>query len=148
MKKYISIIITLLCAVSVFAQDDADSKAGNRQKFRQEELNYIESKNILSSEQFAKFSEAYTEYREGLKKIRQENAIMRPQDGEEVTEQQAKANVNAFVQKTIQRANLNKEYIEKLQGFMTNKQILKIQDAQAKFKREKFKELNAKSEKK
>lgn len=148
MKRYISIIVTLLFAVSVFAQDDANSKTGNRQKFRQEELNYIESQNILSPEQFAKFSEAYTEYREGLKKIRQENAIMKPQDGEEVTEQQAKANVEAFVQKTIQRANLNKEYIEKLQGFMTNKQILKVQDAQAKFKREKFKELNAKSEKK
>lgn len=145
MKKYISIIISLLCAVSVFAQDDADSKAGNRQKYRQEELNYIESKNILTSEQFEKFSTAYAEYRDELKKIRQENAIMKPQDGEEVTEQQAKANVDAYVQKTLQRANLNKIYIEKLQSFMTNKQILKVQDAQAKFKREKFKEIQNKN---
>ena len=145
MKRYISIIVTLLFAVSVFAQDEADIKTEARQKYRQEELKYIESKNILSPEQFTKFSEAYTEYREGLKKIRQENAIMKPQDGEEVTEQQAKANVEAFVQKTIQRANLNKDYIEKLQGFMTNKQILKVQDARAKFKREKFKEIQNKN---
>ncbi len=147
MKRYISIIVTLLFAVSVFAQNEADIKTEARQKYRQEELNYIESKNILTSEQFEKFSTAYAEYRDGLKKIRQENAIMKPQDGEEVTEQQAKANVDAYVQKTLQRANLNKIYIEKLQSFMTNKQILKVQDAQAKFKKEKFKELKVKSEK-
>jgi hypothetical protein len=142
MKKYISIIISLLCVATVFAQEDTNSKAGTRQKYHQEELKYIESKNILTEEQFAKFTEAYTEYRNSLKKIRQENAILKPQDGEDITEQQAKSNVDALVNKMTQKTDLNKEYILKLQGFMTNKQILEVQKAQSKFKREKFKELS------
>lgn len=145
MKKYITIIISLLCVATVFAQEETNSKADARQKYRQEELNYIESINILTSEQFEKFSTAYVEYRDGLKKIRQENAIIKPQDGEEVTEQQAKSNVDAYVQKTLQKANLNKIYIEKLQSFMTNKQILELQKAQDRFKKEKFKEIQNKN---
>lgn len=144
MKKHIIFLVALFFTVTVFAQEAPECKKKAREDYRQEELKYIENSNILTQEQFEKYSEAYKEYRNNIRKIRQENAIVKAQDGEEITEEQAASNVNAAVNKTIARGELYKSYITKLQRFMTNKQILGIQAAQDKFKREKFRELQNK----
>lgn len=144
MKKYITLLTALFFTVTVFAQEAPESKKHAREDYRQEELKYIENSNILTSEQFEKFSQAYIEYRNNIRKIRQENVIVKAQDGEEITEEQAASNVNAAVKKTTARGELYKAYINKLQSFITNKQILEIQAAQERFKREKFREIREK----
>lgn len=144
MKKYLLLLTVLFATVATFAQSCAEQQ-NYRKNYREGELKYIESQNIMTEAEFAEFTVVYNNYNADRSTVRKENKLIKPEQGVELTDEQAAFNVQAKVNKTVKSAELYKNYIATLQTKLTNKQILAIEQAQAKYKKIKFKELSKKS---
>jgi len=139
MKRYIIIFATLFFTLCAFAQN---SEYHNfRKEYREGEIKFIKAQNIMSDAEFESFTTIYNNYKEARSKVRQENKAITPEEGKELTDEQAAYNIQAKITKQEKFAKLYKEYIESLQTRLTNKQILLIDQAQKKYKKIKFKEL-------
>jgi len=140
MKKYILLLTTILFSVAIYAQSE-ESKKEYRKHYREGEIKFIQAQEIMSDAEFAEFSVIYNKYKDERKKVRQENKQLKPDEGVELTDEQAAYNLQAKVNKTVKFAELYKVYIAELRTKLSDKQILAIEQAQAKYKKIMFKQL-------
>lgn len=144
MKKYLLLLTVLFATVATFAQSCAEQQ-NYRKNYREGELKYIESQNIMTEAEFAEFTVVYNNYNADRSTVRKENKLIKPEQGVELTDEQAAFNVQAKINAKVKGAELYKEYVETLKTKLTDKQILTVEQAQAQYKRLKFKELSKKS---
>ena len=144
MKRYLLLLTLLFATAATFAQTP-EAKKDYRKNYREGELKFIQEQNIMNADEFAEFTDIYNKYNEERGTVRKENKLIKPEKEVELTDEQAAFNVQAKINAKIKSAELYKEYIETLKTKLTDKQILAVEQAQAQYKRLKFKELSKKS---
>lgn len=123
----------LFLSLSIVAQAQ---RPGERMKNRMEnyQIAFITEKLNLSPEEAQKFWPLYNQYRNEVKKIRQDTK--NDKAVEDMSEAEAEQFIKDVFDKESRELNLRKEYFQKLRGVLPAKKIARLHGLEKEFKKE------------
>ncbi len=146
MKKYLLLIVTLVLSLSpIYAQkkhDDKKSREEMHKELREFKMKYLAQEIDLQEKQQKQFFEIYDEYASELHGLMHSRRKMEKKihDEKNCSEEDYKAVCKAITDSKEKEAALEKKYDAQFAKVLSAKQIVKLKEAEAKF-RERMREM-------
>lgn len=135
MKKYIFLAVCLLTMNwSAMAQQGKRSPADRKSRMENYQIAFITERLNLTPEESQKFWPIHNQYRDLLKKARQDARGQKVI--EDMSDSEAEQHIKTLFEQDERELDLKKEYAQKLKGIISSKKIAKLQELEKEFKRE------------
>lgn len=159
MKYYISILMFMLMATSISAQEHEGGKREYKREGKKEKrgkkdsrmeakkIGYITEELDLSSEEAQKFWPIYNDFQNKMKAFREESKENRRNEGE-FTDAEAEVFLNNIFEQEQEILNLKKDYYKNLESALSKAKIAKLFTIERKFREKLYKSIKRKMNRK
>ena len=143
MKKATLLIISLVCSLGIFAQEEAPKKID----FTQLEIQYIANEEILTETELEAYSRISKEFDEKHRTLKREIRKLEKSIKDITSNEEAEKVMYEIVDKKIAQENLEKEYLGMFLKEIPATKLIQVKAACKKFKGELFKNMHKAREK-
>ena len=142
MKNYISILVFLILATGVAAQENEGRKDDGKRKQKSErrdsrmeakKIGYITEELDLSTEEAQKFWPVYNEFQEKMKSLKEETRE-KGRSEKDFSDAEAETFLNTIFEKEQKKLDLQKMYFKKMETAISKAKIAKLYTIENKFR--------------